>query len=82
MTIEKWTVKDVLCHIAFWYNYYAQNHSSLVAGTKPYIFTSNVKLFHIRCGKKGFTLFTLKLLKGGMKRRRAQISRGEVELLA
>jgi len=40
LATEKWTVKDVLCHIAFWHNYYAQNYSSLAAGTKPYIITS------------------------------------------
>lgn len=40
MATEKWSVKDVLCHIAFWHNYYAQNYSSLASGTKPYIFKS------------------------------------------
>ena len=40
LATEKWTVKDVLCHVAFWHNYYAQNYSSLAAGTKPYIFKS------------------------------------------
>lgn len=40
MATEKWTVKDVLCHIAFWHNYYAQNYASLAAGIEPFIFTS------------------------------------------
>ena len=37
---EKWTVKDVLCHIAFWHNYYAENYSSLAADEKPDVFVS------------------------------------------
>ena len=40
MATHEWTVKDELCHIAFWHDYYAQNYSSLVAGIKPYVFTS------------------------------------------
>jgi hypothetical protein len=37
---EKWTVKDVLCHVAFWHDYYAQNYASMAAGTKPDVFIS------------------------------------------
>ena len=40
LATEKWTVKDILCHIAFWHNYYAQNYASLSAVTKPFVFTS------------------------------------------
>ncbi len=37
---EEWTVKDELCHIAFWHDYYAQNYAALAAGTKPFLFVS------------------------------------------
>jgi hypothetical protein len=37
---DKWSVKDELCHIAFWHDYYAQNYSALAAGTKPFLFVS------------------------------------------
>lgn len=37
---DKWTVKDVLCHIVFWHQYYAKQYASLAAGKKPFIFTS------------------------------------------
>jgi len=40
MATEDWSVKDVLCHIAYWHNYYAQNYSSLASGTKPFVFKS------------------------------------------
>jgi hypothetical protein len=40
MATEKWSVKDELCHIAFWHDYYAQNYSALAAGTKPFLFVS------------------------------------------
>jgi hypothetical protein len=40
MATEKWTVKDELCHIAFWHNYYAQNYASLAGGTRPFVFSS------------------------------------------
>jgi hypothetical protein len=40
MATDKWTVKDELCHIAFWHNYYAQNYAALAAGTKPFLFVS------------------------------------------
>ena len=40
MATNKWTVKDVLCHIVFWHRYYAQNYASLAAGKKPFVFTS------------------------------------------
>lgn len=40
MATDKWTVKDVLCHIAFWHRYYAQNYASLADGEKPYVFPS------------------------------------------
>lgn len=36
----EWTVKDELCHIAYWHEYYAQNYASQAAGTKPFIFVS------------------------------------------
>lgn len=37
---EEWTVKDILCHIAFWHDYYAKNYSALAENTKPFIFPS------------------------------------------
>lgn len=37
---EVWSVKDVICHIAFWHIYYAQNYASLAADLDPYVFTS------------------------------------------
>jgi hypothetical protein len=40
MATEEWSVKDVLCHISFWHTYYAQNYSSLAAGTQPFVFKS------------------------------------------
>ncbi len=40
MATDKWTVKDELCHIAFWHDYYAQNYAALAAGTKPFLFVS------------------------------------------
>lgn len=38
MATEEWSVKDELCHIAFWHDYYAQNYAALAAGTKPFLF--------------------------------------------
>ena len=40
MATEEWSVKDELCHIAFWHDYYAQNYAALAAGTKPFLFIS------------------------------------------
>ena len=40
MTTDKWSVKDVLCHIVFWHRYYAQNYSALAKGDAPIVFTS------------------------------------------
>jgi hypothetical protein len=40
MATDEWTVRDILCHVAFWHNYYAQNYASLAAGTKPFVFPS------------------------------------------
>lgn len=40
MATEEWSVKDVLCHIAYWHQYYAQNYLALARGEKPFIFTS------------------------------------------
>lgn len=40
MATDKWTVKDELCHIAFWHNYYAQNYAALSASAKPFLFVS------------------------------------------
>lgn len=40
MATEKWTVKDELCHIAFWHDYYARNYAALAAGTEPFLFIS------------------------------------------
>lgn len=37
---DKWTVKDVLCHVVFWHRYYAQQYSDLAHGKKPFIFPS------------------------------------------
>lgn len=40
MATDEWTVKDVLCHIVFWHNYYAKQHSALASGKNPVIFKS------------------------------------------
>src|SRR4030043_1439082 len=40
MATKEWTVKDELCHIVFWHDYYAQNYAALAAGTKPFLFVS------------------------------------------
>jgi hypothetical protein len=40
MATEEWTVKDELCHITFWHDYYAQNYAALATGTKPFLFVS------------------------------------------
>ena len=40
MATDEWTVKDVLRHIVFWHEYYAQQYASLASGKKPFIFTS------------------------------------------
>lgn len=40
MATKEWSVKDQLCHIAFWHNYYAQNYAALAAGAKPFLFVS------------------------------------------
>ena len=40
MATEEWSVKDVLCHIAFWHNYYAQNYASMAEGNEPFVFKS------------------------------------------
>ena len=40
MATDKWTVKDELCHIAFWHDYYAQNYAALATNTKPFLFVS------------------------------------------
>jgi len=37
---DEWTVKDQLCHIAGWHEYYAQNYAALASGTKPFLFVS------------------------------------------
>lgn len=36
----EWSVKDVLCHIAYWHRYYAENYASQAAGKDPFVFTS------------------------------------------
>jgi len=41
MATDKWTVKDVFCHLAFWHSYYAQNYSSLKNITySPFLISS------------------------------------------
>ena len=40
MATKEWTVKDELCHIVFWHDYYAQNYAALAAGEKPFLFVS------------------------------------------
>lgn len=40
MATQDWTVKDELCHITFWHDYYAQNYAALAVGTKPFLFVS------------------------------------------
>jgi hypothetical protein len=40
MATDKWTVKDELCHIAFWHDYYAKNYAALAADEKPVLFVS------------------------------------------
>lgn len=35
MATDKWTVKDVLCHIVFWHTNYAENYQALVKKEKP-----------------------------------------------
>ncbi len=40
MATKEWTVKDELCHIAFWHDYYAQNYAAMAASSKPFLFVS------------------------------------------
>ncbi len=40
MATEEWSVKDVLCHVVFWHQYYAQNYAALSRNEEPFIFTS------------------------------------------
>lgn len=40
MATDEWTVKDELCHIAGWHEYYAQNYAAQASGTKPFLFVS------------------------------------------
>lgn len=40
MVTDEWNVKDELCHIAFWHDYYAQNYAALASDTKPFLFVS------------------------------------------
>lgn len=40
MATDKWSVRDLLCHIVFWHRYYAQNYAALALGEKPRVFTS------------------------------------------
>lgn len=40
MATEEWTVKDELCHIAFWHDYYAKNYAALAVGNRPFLFVS------------------------------------------
>lgn len=37
---EEWTVKDVLRHIVFWHEYYAQQYAALAKGKEPFIMPS------------------------------------------
>ena len=40
LATDSWTVKDVLCHITFWHQYYARQYADLATRKKPFIFTS------------------------------------------
>ena len=40
MATKEWTIKDELCHIVFWHNYYAQNYAAVAAGILPFLFVS------------------------------------------
>jgi hypothetical protein len=35
MATDKWTVKDVLCHIVFWHENYAANYAALATNSQP-----------------------------------------------
>lgn len=59
----KWTVKDVLCHIAFWHNYYADNYSALAAKTKPFVFPSKGGSTRNQEGVESLTLKSQKELE-------------------
>jgi len=37
LATDKWSVKDVLCHIVFWHEAYAANYKSLADRTEPII---------------------------------------------
>lgn len=39
-TTGTWTVKDTLCHIVFWHEYYAKQYAALATGKTPVIFKS------------------------------------------
>ncbi len=41
MATDKWSVKNVLCHIVFWHRYYAQQYAALANGKTPFIFKSS-----------------------------------------
>lgn len=40
MATDKWSVKNVLCHIVFWHRYYAQQYAALANGKTPFVFKS------------------------------------------
>lgn len=40
MASREWTVKDQLCHVAGWHDYYAQNYAAMANGTAPFLFAS------------------------------------------
>jgi len=37
MVTNQWTIKDLLGHITYWHQYYAQQYKALSIGEKPYI---------------------------------------------
>jgi len=42
MVSDEWTIKDLLGHITYWHQYYAQQYKALSIGDKPYIHQSLV----------------------------------------
>lgn len=42
MATDKWTVKEVLCHITSWHEYYAANYKALASGIKPPLYDGSL----------------------------------------
>ena len=52
MVTNEWSVKDILCHITYWHNYYADNLNAEAKGEK-YLFP---KIKYSILSQKGFEL--------------------------